>query len=67
MSSNLRIAKTCALCGQQFIAQETSTRFCSHKCSRRAYKERLKHELTTSLNIGKIEQNHSSTKKFANK
>lgn len=64
MSSNLRIPKICAHCGERFIAQKTSTRFCSHKCSRRAYKDRLKHELAISVNIGKIEQYLSSAKKL---
>lgn len=63
MSSNLQITKICAFCGERFIAQKTSTRFCSHKCSRRAYKDRLKHELTTSVDIGKIERNYFSAKK----
>lgn len=64
MSSNLRIPKICTHCGERFIAQKTSTRFCSHKCSRRAYKDRLKHELATSVSINKIEQNLSSAKKL---
>lgn len=63
MSSNLRITKICAYCGERFIAQKTSTRFCSHKCSQRAYKEKLKHELIASLDIDRIEQNYFSAKK----
>lgn len=63
MSSNLRIPKICVFCGERFIAQKTSTRFCSHKCSQRAYKDKLKHQLMASITIDKIEQNYFSSKK----
>jgi hypothetical protein len=29
------------LCGSKFIAQKTTTKFCSHRCGARAYKLRL--------------------------
>lgn len=64
MSSNLRITKICMFCGERFIAQKTSTRFCSHKCSQRAYKDKLKHQLIASIDIDKIEQNYFSPKKL---
>lgn len=44
MSSNLKIPKYCTFCGQAFVAQTTTTRFCSHKCSQRAYKKRKRDE-----------------------
>ena len=40
MSSNIRIEKTCLYCGELFIARTTVTKYCSHICSRRAYKKR---------------------------
>lgn len=40
MSSNLEIKKICQLCGNEFVAKTTVTRYCSHKCASRAYKQR---------------------------
>lgn len=34
--------KFCDFCGRQFVAKKASTRFCSHNCNRKAYKEKLK-------------------------
>ena len=42
MSSNLRIKSTCNYCGTEFIAKTTKTRYCSHKCNSRDYKEKLR-------------------------
>jgi excisionase family DNA binding protein len=42
MSSNIEIQKICELCGNDFIARTTVTRFCSNKCSSNAYKLRTK-------------------------
>jgi len=44
MSSNIKIPKFCQYCGQAFVAQKTTTRFCSHKCASRAYKQRKREE-----------------------
>ncbi len=44
MSSNIKIPKFCQHCGQAFVAQKTTTRFCSHKCASRAYKQRKREE-----------------------
>ncbi len=40
MSSTIKIPKFCQHCGQAFVAQTTTTRFCGHKCASRAYKQR---------------------------
>lgn len=40
MSSNIKISRICEECGNEFLAQTTVTRFCSHKCAARAYKKR---------------------------
>jgi excisionase family DNA binding protein len=40
MSSNIRVNKICQYCGKEFIAQKTTTKYCSHKCASRAYKDR---------------------------
>ena len=38
-SSSIRIKKVCEWCGEVFYAQKTTTRYCSHRCNSRAYKE----------------------------
>ncbi len=40
MSSTIKIQKVCECCGNEFTAQTTVTRFCSHKCASRSYKQR---------------------------
>lgn len=42
MSSNIEIRKICEYCGKEFIARTTVTRFCSHRCASRSYKQRKK-------------------------
>lgn len=44
MSSNIEILKVCEYCNSEFIAKTTVTRFCSHRCASRAYKQRKKSE-----------------------
>lgn len=39
MSSKMEISKICECCGKTFIAQKTTTRYCSHKCNSKAYKQ----------------------------
>lgn len=42
MSSNIEITRICEYCNLEFTAKTTVTRYCSHKCNSRAYKERVK-------------------------
>lgn len=42
MSSNIRIKSTCDFCGNEFTAKTLKTRYCSHTCNSRDYKQRLK-------------------------
>ena len=42
MSSNIKIQKICQYCGKEFTARTTITRYCSHNCNSRAYKENLR-------------------------
>ncbi len=42
MSSTIEIQKICELCGKEFTAKTTVTRFCGHTCASRAYKLRKK-------------------------
>lgn len=39
MSSNLQIPRTCIYCRKDFIAKTIITRYCSHTCNRRHYKQ----------------------------
>lgn len=60
MSSNIRIQKICEHCKAEFTAKKTTTKHCSDKCSKRAYKARKRKE--------KIEQVKPIEKqKFENK
>ncbi len=38
MSTNIRIKRICQHCGNEFEAQTTLTKYCSHVCNSRAYK-----------------------------
>ena len=51
MSSNMRIDKVCELCGSQFVARTTVTRYCGDACAKRAYKqrERMKKIMQTEI------------------
>lgn len=40
MSSNIRISRICQFCGEKFTARTTVTKYCSHHCSSRSYKQR---------------------------
>jgi len=44
MSSNLKIPRVCEFCNKAFIARTTKTRYCSHNCNRKHYKEKVKQE-----------------------
>ena len=38
----MKVRKICQWCGQPFIAQKTTTCYCSHRCSSLGYKERIR-------------------------
>lgn len=44
MSTKLAIKKNCLWCSSEFIAQRTSTKYCSHKCNNKAYKAQKREE-----------------------
>lgn len=48
MSNKREITKVCECCGNTFVAQRTTTRYCSHKCNSKAYKLRKKEEINSS-------------------
>lgn len=59
MSTNIETERICEFCGNSFVAKTTVTRYCSHKCSSRAYKQRMRNNkiekscLETQLTIQK--------------
>lgn len=46
MSSNVRITKKCIFCGEEYIARTVFTKYCSLKCNRKHYKQKLKQAQT---------------------
>ena len=38
----MEVKRICQWCGKPFIAQKTTTNYCSHQCSSRGYKHRMK-------------------------
>jgi excisionase family DNA binding protein len=42
MSSNIEVQRICEYCGKEFTARTTKTRYCSHICNSRAYKDNVK-------------------------
>ncbi|MDT8413555.1 MAG: helix-turn-helix domain-containing protein [Vicingaceae bacterium] len=55
MSSNIETQRICQYCNNDFTARTTVTRYCSHKCASRAYKDRTRKK--------KVEKSISETKK----
>jgi excisionase family DNA binding protein len=50
MSSNIKIQRICKQCNGEFTARTTVTMYCSHKCTKAAYKARLRNEKIESSN-----------------
>ncbi len=44
MSSNIKITRICQFCETDFTARTTVTKYCSHKCASRAYKQRTRNQ-----------------------
>ncbi len=44
MPTKISMTKTCDYCKNEFTAQTTKTRYCSHTCNRRHYKQRKREE-----------------------
>lgn len=50
MSSNIQVQRICQHCRTEFTARTTVTKYCSHKCSQRAYKARKRSEKVKQSN-----------------
>ncbi len=58
MGSTLNLKKVCEYCNTKFTAMKSTTRFCSNRCSSRAYKhnvKQLKTQLAESKSIQRVE------------
>ena len=53
MSSKIEVQRICQYCEQEFTARTTVTKYCSLKCSQKAYKARKRAE--------KIERSNTDT------
>ncbi len=58
MSSNIRVRRICQHCNTEFTAKTTVTQYCSDKCSKQAYKKRIR--------TGKIEKSNKETSSIIN-
>lgn len=56
MSSKIKVQRICQHCGNEFTAQTTVTRFCSHRCASVAHKQKVR--------AGKIEQSNKQTQQI---
>ena len=59
MSSNIQVQRICKYCDKEFTARTTVTRYCSDRCSKWAYKLRLK--------TAKVEASNKETLQVKNK
>lgn len=50
MSTTIEVQRICEYCGNEFTARTTKTRYCSHTCNSRAYKEIIKNSKIESSN-----------------
>lgn len=55
MSSNIQIERICSFCSSSFIAKTTTTKYCSLRCSSKAYKKRIKEEKIANSNLQTIQ------------
>ncbi|MBN8862600.1 MAG: helix-turn-helix domain-containing protein [Sphingobacteriales bacterium] len=51
MSSGIQVERVCLYCNCKFIARTTKTRYCSHRCNSRHYKQVVKEEKIAASNI----------------
>lgn len=51
MSSNIQVERVCLYCNCKFIARTTKTKYCSHRCNSRHYKQLAKEEKIVVSNI----------------
>ena len=57
--SKIPIKKICEYCNSGFYAHKESTRYCSHTCNSRAYKQMKREAKTRTIEIAEQEKNPS--------
>lgn len=50
MSTNISVSRKCEFCGSIFVAKTTVTKYCSHKCNSKHYKQRIKEDKVSRSN-----------------
>ena len=60
MSTKITVNRICQYCGKEFIAQKTTTRYCSMTCNRRDYKEKVRNQKVARTNkeTKEVKTNH---------
>lgn len=56
MSSKIEITKICEFCGKAFTAQRTTTRYCSHTCNSKAYKQGKREFKMVGMNYATMQE-----------
>lgn len=56
MSSNIRIKRICNYCGEEFEARTLQTKYCSHRCNSRHYKNRKREEKIEEVPLENLQQ-----------
>jgi len=51
MSSNIEIQKKCVYCKEEFVAKTVVTKYCSHRCNQKHYKEVKRQEKLQQLKV----------------
>ncbi len=59
MSSSIEVQRVCQFCGAEFTAKTTVTKYCSHRCSSRAHKQRLREQKVNNTNSETLTQLNS--------
>ncbi|MDR1755378.1 MAG: helix-turn-helix domain-containing protein [Culturomica sp.] len=60
MSSNIEVERICQFCGNAFVAKTTVTKFCSHRCSSLAYKQKKRESKIENSNYETLTQLNSA-------
>jgi len=61
MSSNIEVQRVCQLCGKKFTARTTVTKYCSDRCSKKAYKLRYRESKILQSNDSKKLKSYANT------
>lgn len=67
MSSNIRITKFCEHCGCEYIAKTTVTRYCSHICNQKHYKQKKREEKINTVTSQNNTELHLNGQDISNK